>query len=62
VAALRAHTSQTAHFDDLAGFLRSWLARTAETAGWDDGRLAEAFRRVDTSETRRPTAPAGRPA
>jgi LmbE family N-acetylglucosaminyl deacetylase len=62
VAALRAHISQTAHFDDLAGFLRSWLARTAGTAGWDDGRLAEAFRRIDTSEARRPTTPAGRPA
>jgi LmbE family N-acetylglucosaminyl deacetylase len=62
VAALRAHTSQTAHFDDLAGFLRSWLARTAESAGWEGGRLAESFRRVDTGEARRPTTPAGRPA
>jgi LmbE family N-acetylglucosaminyl deacetylase len=58
VAALRAHVSQTAHFDDLAGFLRSWLARTAEAAGWPDGRLAEAFRRVDTGEFRRPAAAA----
>ncbi len=57
VAALRAHRSQTGHFDDLAGFLRSWLAGTAESAGWPDGRLAEAFRRIETSEARRPARP-----
>jgi LmbE family N-acetylglucosaminyl deacetylase len=62
VAALRAHVSQTAHFEDLAGFLRSWSAGAAEAAGWPDGRLAEAFRRIDTGEGRRQTASAARDA
>jgi len=52
VAALRAHRSQTAHHEDLEGFLRGWLARNAEQAGWPSGRLAEVFRRLDTSEGR----------
>jgi LmbE family N-acetylglucosaminyl deacetylase len=56
VAALRRHVSQTAHVDDLAGFLRSWLAANAKEGGLPDGRLAEAFRRIDTSEFRRPPA------
>jgi LmbE family N-acetylglucosaminyl deacetylase len=52
VAALRAHRSQTAHHEDLAGFLRGWLARNGEQGGLPPGRLAELFRRVDTSEIR----------
>jgi LmbE family N-acetylglucosaminyl deacetylase len=52
VAALRAHRSQTAHHADLEGFLRVWLARNAEQAGWPPGRLAEVFQRLDTSEGR----------
>jgi LmbE family N-acetylglucosaminyl deacetylase len=48
VAALRAHVSQTGRMDDLEGFLRAWLARNAEQAGWPEGRLAEAFQVMDT--------------
>jgi LmbE family N-acetylglucosaminyl deacetylase len=43
VAALRAHASQTAQIDDLEGLLRGWMTRTAEVAGFAEGRLAEAF-------------------
>ncbi|MFA7324294.1 MAG: PIG-L deacetylase family protein [Candidatus Nanopelagicales bacterium] len=46
VAALRAHESQTAHMEDLPGFLRGWLAGTAQAAGFEEGRLAEAFKRA----------------
>jgi LmbE family N-acetylglucosaminyl deacetylase len=50
VAALRAHASQTGHMDGLEDFLRGWLTRNAEQAGWPeaDGRLAEAFHVIDT--------------
>jgi LmbE family N-acetylglucosaminyl deacetylase len=50
VAALRAHASQTAGMTDLAGFLRAWGEATAEAAGLPPGRVAESFRRIDTSE------------
>jgi len=43
VAALREHESQTGHLPDLEGFVRGWAERTAEAAGLDEGRLAEAF-------------------
>src|SRR4051794_5969694 len=49
VEALRCHASQVAHMDDLGGFLRQWAAGTAKTAGWEDGRLAEGFRVVNTA-------------
>ncbi|MGW0436090.1 PIG-L deacetylase family protein [Micromonospora sp. NPDC003197] len=42
VAALRAHTSQTAHLD-LENWLREWLGATARAAGLPEGRLAESF-------------------
>jgi LmbE family N-acetylglucosaminyl deacetylase len=48
VAALRAHESQTGHMEDLEGFLRQWLRRTAAAAGLPEGSLAEAFQIVDT--------------
>lgn len=48
LAALRAHVSQTSHLEDLDGMLRGWLAANAKAAGLSDGRLAEAFRVVDT--------------
>jgi LmbE family N-acetylglucosaminyl deacetylase len=48
LAALRAHVSQTAHMDDLETMLRTWLSANASAAGLPDGRLAEAFRIVDT--------------
>lgn len=43
VAALKAHESQTAHMDDLEGFVRGWAERNAEVAGLGKGRLAEGF-------------------
>ncbi|NLU66120.1 PIG-L deacetylase family protein [Streptomyces sp. HNM0574] len=49
VEALRLHTSQTAHFDDLAGLLREWLTEHATAAGLPPGRLAEAFQVVRTA-------------
>ena len=48
VAALRAHKSQTGQMDNLDDFLRGWLARNAEQAGWPEGKLAEAFQVMDT--------------
>lgn len=49
VDALRLHTSQTAHFDDLAGLLRTWLTEHGQAGGLPQGRLAEAFQVVDTA-------------
>jgi LmbE family N-acetylglucosaminyl deacetylase len=43
VAALRAHSSQTAHID-LPEFIGGWVRGAAEQGGLPDGRLAEAFR------------------
>jgi LmbE family N-acetylglucosaminyl deacetylase len=48
VAALRAHESQTAHMENLEEFLRGWLSRSAEAAGFGEGRLAEAFQVLST--------------
>jgi LmbE family N-acetylglucosaminyl deacetylase len=48
VAALRAHESQTAHRDDLEGFLRGWHIMNAERFGLPDGHLAEIFQVVAT--------------
>jgi LmbE family N-acetylglucosaminyl deacetylase len=42
VAALRAHTTQTSHFD-VETLLRSRMAETARLGGLPEGRLAEAF-------------------
>ena len=49
VAALRAHHSQTSHYDDLAEMLRTRLAVNAERAGLPDGSLAEAFLLIETA-------------
>jgi LmbE family N-acetylglucosaminyl deacetylase len=48
MAALRAHVSQTAHLHDLERSVRGWLSLHARAAGLPAGRLAEAFRVVDT--------------
>ena len=49
VAALRSHVSQSVDSDGTLGtWIREWLADNARRAGWEDGRLAEAFRRVVT--------------
>jgi LmbE family N-acetylglucosaminyl deacetylase len=47
VAALRAHASQTAHMTDLEERMRGWGAMVAQAGGLPEGRLAEAFRRID---------------
>jgi LmbE family N-acetylglucosaminyl deacetylase len=48
VAALRAHESQTGHMDNLEQFLTVWLTRSAELAGFQEGRLAESFQVLKT--------------
>ena len=48
VKALQAHTSQTAGMADLGERMRDWGAMVAATGGLPEGRLAEAFGRVDT--------------
>lgn len=47
VAALRAHTSQTAHMDDLEGMLRGWMSENARRADMPDGQLAEVFQVIN---------------
>lgn len=49
IAALRAHTSQTSHRDDLEEMIRGWLSMTADSGGLPAGRLAEAFKVVPTA-------------
>jgi len=50
VAALRAHSSQTAHLGDgLEAMLRSWHAANALTGGLPEGRLAEAYQILSTA-------------
>lgn len=49
LAALRAHVSQVAHNPDLEAMLRAWGRRTASAGGLEPGRLAEAFRAIDTA-------------
>ncbi|HSP37741.1 MAG TPA: PIG-L deacetylase family protein [Frankiaceae bacterium] len=48
IAALRAHESQTAHMDDLEGLLTAWMGGQAYQAGYEPGRLAEAYHVIDT--------------
>jgi LmbE family N-acetylglucosaminyl deacetylase len=49
VSALRAHESQMVNIADLDGLLKGWLGANADRAGWPTGRLAEAFRFIDTA-------------
>ncbi|CAN5496544.1 PIG-L family deacetylase [soil metagenome] len=46
VDALREHSSQTGHRDQLADMLHSWSSGVAESFGLPQGRLAEAFKVV----------------
>ena len=46
VMALEAHASQTSHMEGLEGMLRSWGEMQAAAAGFETGRLAEAFRQI----------------
>jgi LmbE family N-acetylglucosaminyl deacetylase len=49
VKALRSHRSQLADDFDVEKLLREWSTGVAQSAGLSDGRLAEAFRRVQAS-------------
>ena len=49
LAALREHVSQVSHNPDLEGMLRSWGRAVATRAALPEGRLAEAFRVVNTA-------------
>ncbi|HEX6076014.1 MAG TPA: PIG-L deacetylase family protein [Micromonosporaceae bacterium] len=46
LAAVRAHASQSAHYQDLERHLRDRAEAVAASTGWTDGRLAEAFQIV----------------
>jgi LmbE family N-acetylglucosaminyl deacetylase len=48
IAALRAHTSQTAHMTGLEELIRTWGSLQARAAGLAEGRLAEGYLVVDT--------------
>ena len=49
MAALHAHVSQTAHNSELEKMVRGWGERNAEAGGLPVGRIAEAFRIVNTN-------------
>lgn len=46
VKALQAHESQTSHMENLEEMLRTWGEMQAQAAGFESGRLAEAFRQI----------------
>ena len=48
IAALRAHTSQTAHMTTLEERMRAWGSMQAQAAGLAEGRLAEGYLVLDT--------------
>jgi len=48
IAALRAHESQTAHMTDLEDMIGRWGGAQAKAAGFERGRLAEGYLRLDT--------------
>ena len=48
IAALRAHTSQTAHMTNLEERIRGWGTMQAQAAGFAEGRLAEGYLILDT--------------
>ena len=47
--ALHAHASQTAHNSELDEMVREWGQRNAAVAGFAEGRIAEAFKIVNTN-------------
>lgn len=49
MAALHAHASQTAHNTELESMVRSWGERNATAGGLPEGRIAEAFKIVNTN-------------
>ena len=48
MAALNAHVSQVAHNQELEQLIREWGERNAGVGGLPTGRLAEAFKIVNT--------------
>lgn len=46
---LHAHASQTSHNEELENLVKEWGTRNAEAAGFAEGRIAEAFRIVNTN-------------
>ena len=49
MAALHSHASQTAHNSELEDMVRSWGERNAAAGGFAEGRIAEAFKIVNTN-------------
>ena len=49
MAALRAHASQTNHMENLEEMIREWGQRNAGIGGLAEGRIAEAFKIVNTN-------------
>ncbi len=49
MAALHSHVSQTAHNAELENMVRSWGERNATAGGLPEGRIAEAFKIVNTN-------------
>jgi LmbE family N-acetylglucosaminyl deacetylase len=49
MAALHSHASQTAHNTELENMVRAWGERNAAQAGLAEGRIAEAFKIVNTN-------------
>lgn len=49
IKALQAHASQTAHNENLETIVREWGERNAAVAGFAQGRIAEAFKIVNTN-------------
>ncbi len=49
MATLHAHASQTAHNAELENMVRSWGQRNATAGGLPEGRIAEAFKIVNTN-------------
>ena len=49
IAAIRAHQSQTGHIDNLEEMIREWGQRNAGIGGLPEGRIAEAFKIVNTN-------------
>jgi LmbE family N-acetylglucosaminyl deacetylase len=46
LAAIRMHSSQARHFEDIAGFFREWAQEVAKRHGLPDGVFAEEFHRI----------------
>jgi len=49
MATLHAHASQTSHNKELKNMVREWGQRNAAMAGFAEGRIAEAFKIVNTN-------------